>query len=385
MGDSLLGRDIRSIVVVKLRHIGDVLLSTPAFHALRGAFPGARIAAVVNEETQEMLSGNPDIDRVLAFRRGRRDAGGKSRIGEELALLGELRSLRAECAVNLTEGDRGAILCTLSGARFRVGVAPARRGLWGKERLYTHLCPRPDLYRHQVWKDLDVLAAAGIPPDDLSLRFHFSEREREESRRKLSAAGVPGGVPYAVVQPTSRWKFKCWTEEGMAGVVAHLSRIGVFPVVTSGPDPAEIAQADRVADTSGSPCASLAGNLSLKELGAAISSARVFVGVDSAPMHIAAAVGTPVVALFGPTGAFNWAPWEGFDWGYTAERPAGTRRVGRHTVVQQEPESPLPGNDRRGGTGKGIGMEEITLGQVVDEIDRILERCAERRGPTECA
>jgi len=382
MRDSPLGRDIRSIVAFKLRHIGDVLLSTPAFHALRGAFPGARIAAVVNEGTQDMLSGNTDIDRILVFRRGRRNAGGKSRFGEELALLREIRSLRAEVSVNFTEGDRGATLSLLSGARFRVGVASARRGLWGKERFYTHLCPLPDLYRHQVWKDLDVLASAGIPPGDLRLRFTFSEEEREKAHRKLSGAGMPEGVSYAVVQPTSRWKFKCWTEEGMAGVVAHLSRKGIFPVVTSGPDRAEIAQANRVAASSGSRCASLAGGLSLKELGAAIASARVFVGVDSAPMHIAAAVGTPVVALFGPTGAFNWAPWEGIDWGYTAERPAGTRRVGRHSVVQQETQKPLPGNDGRGGTGKGIRMEEIALGQVVDEIDRTLGGSVMRRGPT---
>ncbi len=381
MRDSLLGRDVSSIVAFKLRHIGDVLLSTPAFHALRGAFPGARIAAVVNEGTQDMLSGNPDIDRVLAFRRGKRNAGGRGRFGEELALLREIRSLRAEVAVNFTEGDRGAILSVLSGARFRVGVAPARLGLWGKERLYTHLCPRPDLYRHQVGKDLDVLSAAGIPPGDLSLRFHFSEGDREESHRKLSAAGVPMNVPYAVVQPTSRWTFKCWAEEGMAGVVAHLSRKGLFPVVTSGPDPAEIAQANRVATSSDSPCASLAGDLRLKELGAAIASARLFVGVDSAPMHIAAAVGTPVVALFGPTGAFNWAPWEGIDWGYTAERPAGTRRVGRHAVVQRESDSPPPGGS---GKGKSISLEEVTLGQVTDEIDRILGT-GENRGPVECA
>ncbi len=381
MRDSLLGRDIRSIVAFKLRHIGDVLLSTPAFHALRGAFPGARIAAVVNEGTQDMLSGNPDIDRILVFRRGRRDAGGKSRFGEELALLREIRSLRAEVAVNFTEGDRGATLSRLSGARFRVGVASARRGLWGKERFYTHLCPRPDLYRHQVWKDLDVLAAAGIQPGDLSLRFHIPEKDGEESQRKLSAAGVPGGAPYAVVQPTSRWTFKCWTEEGMAGVLGHLARREIMPVVTSGPEPSEVAQAERVVAASDGKAVSLAGRFSLKELGAAIASASVFVGVDSAPMHIAAAVGTPVVALFGPTGAFNWAPWEGIDWGYTAERPAGTRRVGRHTVVQQEPEKPLPGNDGRGGTEKGICMEEITLGQVVDEIDRILGGSVKRRGP----
>lgn len=382
MRDSLLGRDIRSIVAFKLRNIGDVLLSTPAFHALRGAFPGARIAAVVNEGTQDMLSGNPDIDRILAFRRKEKDAGGKRRFGEELVLLREIRSLRADVAINFTEGDRGATLSLLSGARYRVGVASARRGLWGKEMLYTHLSPRPDLYRHQVRKDLDVLAAAGIPPGDLSLRFHITEKEGEESRRKLSAAGVPGGAPYAVVQPTSRWTFKCWTEEGMAGVVAHLSREGVFPVVTSGPDPAEIALANRVADLSDSPCAVLAGNLGLKELGAAIAPARLFVGVDSAPMHIAAAVGTPVVALFGPTGAFNWAPWEGIDWEYAPERPAGTRRVGRHAVVQRESDRPPPGY---GGKGKGISMEEITLGQVAEEIDRILGRSGERRGPVECA
>ncbi len=369
MRDSLLGRDIRSIVAFKLRHIGDVLLSTPAFHALRGAFPGARIAAVVNEGTQDMLSGNPDIDRILVFRRGRRDAGGKSRFGEELALLREIRSLRAEVAVNFTEGDRGATLSRLSGARFRVGVASARRGLWGKERFYTHLCPRPDLYRHQVWKDLDVLAAAGIQPGDLSLRFHIPEKDGEESQRKLSAAGVPGGAPYAVVQPTSRWTFKCWTEKGMAGVVAHLSRKGVFPVVTSGSDRAEIDQANRVASSSGSPCASLAGRFTLKELGAAIASARVFVGVDSAPMHIAAAVGTPVVALFGPTGAFNWAPWEGIDWGYTAESTAGTRQVGRHVVVQKEGDLLQRGKDEG---RRNPGMEEITLAEVAEAVDRIL-------------
>jgi heptosyltransferase-3 len=368
-------------VAFKLRHIGDVLLSTPAFHALRKAFPGARIAAVVNEETQDMLSGNPDIDQVIAFRRGLKDAGGKRRFRGELALLREIRSLRPEVAVNFTEGDRGAILSLLSGARFRVSVDPARRGLWGKERLFTHRCPCPDLYRHQVWKDLDVLAAAGIPPGDLRLRFSFSEEEREGAHRKLSGAGMPEGVSYAVVQPTSRWKFKCWTEEGMAGVLGHLARREIMPVVTSGPEPSEVAQAERVVAASDGKAVSLAGRFSLKELGAAIASASVFVGVDSAPMHIAAAVGTPVVALFGPTGAFNWAPWEGIDWGYTAERPAGTRRVGRHTVVQQEPEKPLPGNDGRGGTEKGICMEEITLGQVVDEIDRILGGSVKRRGP----
>jgi heptosyltransferase-3 len=369
MGSSLRGRDIRSIVVFKQRHIGDVLLSTPVFHALRVTFPGASTAAVVNEGTEAMLSGNPDIDRIVVFRRSRRDAGGMERGREELSFLRQIRACRPDLSVQLTEGDRGAILSFLSGARFRLGVAPAKPGVFGKERLFTHLCPPPDRYRHAALRDLDILAEAGIPPADPSLRFFFSPGDREGLERKLHRAGVSGGMPYAIVHPTSRWTFKCWTDEGMAGTIAHLSRKGFVPVVTSGPDSAEVSQANRITALSGAACISLAGSLTLKELGAALASARLFVGVDSAPMHLAAAVGTPAVALFGPTGAYNWAPWEGIDWGYTADRPAGTKRVGRHVVVQKEEE--LLSREKDKGR-KNAGMEAITLAEVTEAVDRVL-------------
>jgi heptosyltransferase-3 len=369
MGSSLRGRDIRSIVVFKQRHIGDVLLSTPVFHALRVTFPGASTAAVVNEGTEAMLSGNPDIDRIVVFRRSRRDAGGMERGREEMSFLRQIRACRPDLSVQLTEGDRGAILSFLSGARFRLGVAPAKPGVFGKERLFTHLCPPPDRYRHAALRDLDILAEAGIPPADPSLRFFFSPGDREGLERKLHRAGVSGGMPYAIVHPTSRWTFKCWTDEGMAGTIAHLSRKGFVPVVTSGPDSAEVSQANRITALSGAACISLAGSLTLKELGAALASARLFVGVDSAPMHLAAAVGTPAVALFGPTGAYNWAPWEGIDWGYTADRPAGTKRVGRHVVVQKEEE--LLSREKDKGR-KNAGMEAITLAEVTEAVDRVL-------------
>lgn len=369
MGDSLLERDIRSVVVFKQRHIGDVLLSTPVFRALRAAFPSARIAAVVNEGTEEMLTGNPDIDRILIFRRSRKDAGGSDRWKEEARLLGEIRSGRPELAIQLTEGDRGAVLSRLSGATYRAGVAPARRGMFGKERIYTHLCPAPERFRHAVLRDLDVLAAAGIPPAERSLRFVVSPRDREEAIRKATGAGLPENGTFAVVQPTSRWTFKCWTDEGMAGVAAFLARKGILPVVTSGPAPEEAEMAERILGMSGAGGVLLAGTLSLKELGALIASARLFLGVDSAPMHVAAAVGTPTVALFGPTGAYNWAPWEGIDWGYTPDRPAGTRHVGRHAVVQVEWERLARGKEEG---RKNAGMEEITLAEVEAAIDRVL-------------
>ncbi|MBE0606020.1 MAG: putative lipopolysaccharide heptosyltransferase III [Deltaproteobacteria bacterium] len=374
MAGSLLGEKISSLLVFKQRNIGDVLLSTPAIHALRSAWPQARIAVAVNSGTEAMIEGNPDIDRVIVFDRSARDAGGTGRWREEGRFLGEIRSWRPDLAVQLTEGDRGAILALLSGARFRVGVVPGRRGLWGKEKLFTHLSPRPSLYRHAVLRDLDVVGAAGIPPADPGLRFSFTEPDRSRVAALLAGAGIPAGAPYAVLQPGSRWKFKCWTDEGNAGLIAHLSLRRLHPVVTSGPDPEELAQVERIRERCTVPFPSLAGRLTFKELGALIASARLYVGVDSAPMHLAAAVGTPVIALFGPTGAFNWAPWEGIDWGYTESSPRGTRSAGRHLVLQKEWGCVPCGKDGCGGTKRSRCMEEITIGEVTEAVDRALSR-----------
>jgi len=376
MEGSLLGRDLRAIAVFMLRHIGDTLLSTPAFHALRAAFPSARILAVVNEGTQEMLEGNPDIGEILVFHRHRKNEGGFGRWKEEAALVRSLRAFRPDLSVNLTEGDRGAILSVLSGARYRVGVTPNRKGFLGKDFLFTHLCGPHDWLRHAVLRDLDVVAAAGIPPADLRLCLSISDKDREKAFRILREAGIAAGHPFAVVQPTSRWTFKCWTEDGMAGVISHLADLGFAPVVTSGPAPVEVAQAERIRVRAGGRAVSLAGCLSLKELGAVIASARLFVGVDSAPMHVAAAVGTPTVALFGPSGAFNWAPWEGIDWGYSAQRKGGTRFVGRHAVVQEEWDCIPCGKDGCEGTKRSQCMEEISLDQVIQAVDRILAGAA---------
>jgi len=145
-------------------------------------------------------------------------------------------------------------------------------------------------------------------------------------------------------------------------------------VVASGPGPEEVAQVERIRGLCPASFVSLAGRLTFKELGALISAARLYVGVDSAPMHLAAAVGTPTVAIFGPTGAFNWAPWEGIDWGYTPERPAGTRFVGRHAVVQKEMECLPCGQDGCEGTKKSRCMEEISLDEVTEAVDRVLAR-----------
>ena len=371
MARSLLGEPVSSILVFKQRNIGDVLLATPAIHALRNAWPSARIAVAVNSGTEAMVEGNPDIDRVIVFDRKARDAGGAGRWREEARFLGEIRAWGPDLAVQLTEGDRGAILAFLSGARFRIGVAPAREGLWWKDRLFTHLASRPERLRHTVLKDLDVVAVAGIAPADTSLRFHVSVEDRRRAREKASEAGLVG-EPYAVIHPGSRWKFKCWTAAGMAGVLDLLETRGIFPVLTGAPDPAEHRIVREIVDMRGRGVPTLVGVLTLKELGALIAGARLFVGVDSAPMHMAAAAGTPAVALFGPSGGFNWAPWEGIDWGYTPDRLSGIRVVGRHAVVQKDWDCVPCGKDGCNGCKRSCCLEGTTLEEVRVALDRLL-------------
>jgi heptosyltransferase-3 len=324
-----------------------------------------------------MVAGNPDIDRVIVFDRRARDAGGAGRWREEGRFLGGVRAWRPDLAVQLTEGDRGAILAFLSGARSRVGVAPAREGLLWKDRLFTHLAPRPDRFRHTAMKDLDVVAAAGIAPADTSLRFHVSEEDRRRAREKAAEAGLGGG-PYAVVHPGSRWKFKCWTAAGMAGALDLLEDRGIRPLVTGAPDQDEHRIVREIVALRGRSVPTLVGVLTLKELGALIAGARLFVGVDSAPMHISAAVGTPTLAVFGPSGGFNWAPWEGIDWGYTPDRCSGFRGVGRHAVVQKDWECVPCGKDGCEGSKRSCCLEGTTLEEVRVALDRLLAREGER-------
>lgn len=363
--------NIRSIAVLKFRNIGDVLLATPVFRALRSRYPQAGIAAVVNEGTEEMLTGNPDIDRIIVYRRPDRTSSGWKRVSAEVSLLREIRSWRPDLTVSLTEGDRGAFLSLLSGAACRIGVSSFGTGFRWKDRIFTHLHRGKIGFRHEALYNLDILSAAAIPPADRTLRFFFSPEDERRARTILQEAGVPEGAPYAVVHPCSRWVFKCWGDGKMASVMAHLADRGITPVVTSGPAEAEIERAARVAEAYGNPRANVGGKLTLKEMGALLASARLYVGVDTAAMHIAAAVGTPVVALFGPTSAIRWAPWEGMEWGYSRERMAGTVSVGRHIVVQKDWEC-VP--CRRAGcedSKRSRCLEETGVEEVLEAVDRV--------------
>ena len=188
-------------------------------------------------------------------------------------------------------------------------------GFWA--RSVTHLYPaQADPQRHTVDVNLDSLRALGFEPTMADRRVILVPGAKAEAGVDdlLARHGLRGGS-FVHVHPASRWAFKCWPAASVAALCDALAAKGLPIVMTSAPDAKEkalIADVSRARSNSAVPAAptiDLSGQLSLKELAALTARARVFVGVDSAPMHMAAAMGTPVVAIFGPSGDREWGPW----------------------------------------------------------------------------
>ncbi|MDI6853301.1 MAG: putative lipopolysaccharide heptosyltransferase III [Deltaproteobacteria bacterium] len=291
------------ILVIKLKQPGDVLVSTPVLAALKEAWPEARVSYLVRRGTEEMLADHPLLDGLYAAERGR----GSWR--ESWRLIRELRRQRFDLALELSGGDRGAFFAWASGAGERIGFARARQPFWQRCGLFTRLLPRPPARLHMVEHDLEAVRALGVSPRSPRLQF-FWNREAEAKIQAWLADRRLSPQNYAVMHPGAGWRFKCWTPQGYARVVESLMSDWHLPVVLTGSRAEHEGELLReiLAECRTQPL-NLAGELTLKELGALIAKARFFFGMDSAPMHLAAAVDTPAAVLFGPSGVFNWGPW----------------------------------------------------------------------------
>lgn len=303
-------QSLRRVLVIKLRHHGDVLLTSPVFTVLKNHAPHLEIDALVYRDTAEMLTLHPAISRLHTVDRNWKKLGPLDQLKAEWALLAELQQRDYGLVVHLTEHNRGAWLKRLTGARH--GVArEARKGRFWKNS-FTHFYPLPrGNARHTVETNLDALRRLGVYPTEEEKRLVLVPGTEAEVSADLLLAShglEPGGFVH--LHPASRWPFKCWPEAGMAELVRRLRDSGHPVVLTAAPAEDELAMVGRIVELAGQPLIDLSGRLSLKQLAALTARAGLFVGVDSAPMHIAAAMGTPVVALFGPSGDREWGPWQ---------------------------------------------------------------------------
>lgn len=296
----------RRALVIKLGHIGDVLVSTPVFTALHEAYPGIAVAALVEDGTQAMVTDSPYVQEVLVLRR---PSGLLAGLKANLGLLWRLSRLHADLAIDLSGGDRGAFLAFMSGADLRLGFEPRKPHL--RARAFHRLANPRGTQNHMVETLLRPVRLLDIEPQDTRLKLYPSPQALAAAQALLDQHGLTQGS-YVLVHPTSRWMFKTWTPEGNAQVIAHLLAHGLKVVLSAAPAPRELEFVAQVRAALGPApgLVDLAGQLDLDRLGALLKGARLFFGVDSAPMHMAAALGVPVVVLFGPSGEKMWGPWQ---------------------------------------------------------------------------
>ncbi|MFM9972779.1 MAG: putative lipopolysaccharide heptosyltransferase III [Burkholderiales bacterium] len=301
---------VKRALVVKLRHHGDVLLTTPVLSVLKSHMPQGEIDALVYGDTRAMLDGHPSLTNVFAIDRAWKKLSFLDRATKEWHLLAALRRRNYDLLIHLTEHPRGAWLARFLHCAYAVAPDYPRRSKFWRAS-FTHRFSLPkNPYRHMVEWNLDALRRIGVQPlpeERKPILVAGSEGEAEATQL-LKLHGI-NERSFIHIHPASRWSFKCWPERRNAALIDALASRGERVVLTAAPVADELDFVARIVSHCKSTPINLSGLLSLKGLAALTARAKLFIGVDSAPMHMAAAMGTPVVALFGPSGEKEWGPW----------------------------------------------------------------------------
>jgi heptosyltransferase-3 len=358
-----------SVLLVATRQIGDVLLTTPLLRSMRRAWPHARIDVLVYTNKGGMLEGNPDCDAIIES-------------DEHPDWRGYWRLLRRitrryELAVTTQANDRGHIYAWIAGRR-RAGIIPdlAAQSSWKR-----HSCSAwtilDNVHTHTVVQNLRLADALGISRDYTVIPPCCEDAEG----RVADLLPWGAGDAYAVLHPLPMWHYKRWTRSGWAALIQVLRERGFKVVLTGGPGDEERDFCEGLAD--GAEVIALAGKLPFGALPELLRHARLFVGPDTALTHLAAACGTPTLALYGPSNPVKWGPWPvggSFDVSpYTMlERPWQHRgNVLLLQGVQPDDRAPcLPCREEGCEQHKRSAsacLDELPLATVVSALDALLQ------------
>ena len=338
------------VLLVALRRLGDVLLTTPLIRSVKRAYAGASIDALVFDGTGGVLSGNPDVTNVISI---------PARPGtvETLSLLRRLWR-RYDLALSTQSGDRPTMLAWVAGKQSAGPVEAAGLAAKAKSLALGRSYVR-DREQHRVVDVLRLTDLLGIP----------AVAEIVCPGGNVRADLIPAGV-YAVVHAAPMFTYKRWTADGWRELAAALRQRGLGVIATGGPGDRDYL--DRI--WGDADVVRLDGKLDWPELTAVIKNAQVYVGPDTVITHLASATGVPTVALYGPTDPRLWGPWPmgGLDSPWNA---AGTIQQRGNVWLVQNPLSCLPcqleGCERRLDSYSRC-LDELAGPQVIDAVDRAL-------------
>jgi len=343
------------ILVITLRRLGDVLLTTPLIRSLKLGFEGCTLDALVFRGTEGMLEGNRDLNDVITLPQSASFA--------ETADLVRRLWRHYDLAVTTQTGDRPTFLAWVA-ARQRLGfVAQTDSGAWWKRHVLNRHVPVQD-QNHRVVELLRLTGDLGIPcrPEIVC---------PQSTRSALPA--LPD--PYAVLHASPMFRIRRWTNDGWRTLASALGARGLAVVATGGPEPAEKEYLDNVWRDLDVPVMRLDGALRWPDLATLLRGAAVYVGPDTSMTHLAAGAGTPTVAIYGPASPSIIGPWPAG--GLEAPwAPAGTIQHRGNVWVVQNPLPCLPCN-KLGCEGHlnshSQCLDELSVQQVLAAVDQALE------------
>jgi len=282
---------MKRILITRTDRIGDVILSLPAIKAARRAFPDSYIAIMVQPRIDDILKGNPDIDEVIVYDKNKKHKGALKNLG----FIKWLRAKKFDMVLNLHSTKRTNLLCFLAGIPVRIGYARGKADFLLTDKIkYTKKLGE----KHEAEYSLDVLRYLGISPE-FSLPFIYVQSEDEKRADEiLGDLGINNGEKFAILHPGASCKSKMWPFKNFAKTGDMLIEdLRIKVMINLAPDQAGLGE--KVRATMKNKPVFFCEPMTLGELAALFKKASLVISNDSGPVHVAAAVGTPVISIFG--------------------------------------------------------------------------------------
>ncbi|AQW86534.1 heptosyltransferase III [Campylobacter pinnipediorum subsp. caledonicus] len=313
------------ILVMKFRNIGDVLLTTPLLSNLKHHFPDAQIDFALNKGCEAVLQDNPNINKIHIYdRQAAKNNGIFKRILTELRFIKAIKKEKYDIAIQTTTGDRGIIIAKYAKIKKIISFEGKNKAI---NKLITDKVLKSKWDTHTIDRNLEILKVLNLKPIHKKVEIFFD-------KNNINHLDLPENFIH--VHLTSRWIFKCIKDETMAEIIDFCeNKMQTKVVITADNNEIEKNKVKSVINICKSSPINLSGKLSLKQVAALNKKSLLFIGVDTAIMHIAAANDTPVIAFFGPSGVFEWGPWDNNLTQNEYKNINGNQKMGKHCVFQK--------------------------------------------------
>ncbi|MBW2673357.1 MAG: putative lipopolysaccharide heptosyltransferase III [Deltaproteobacteria bacterium] len=354
-GGKRFGREASRILIIQLGDIGDVVWATPAFQAVKEAYPQASVSVLVREGLGSLVEADPHIHKIFEIQRRGRNLLKKTK--RQIDFIRSLRRERLDLVFDLRLDDRGAFMAFLTGAPCRVSTVD-HTVMW-RNRLFTHLVdpsPTAERIHGAAEQSLRIVREFGIETENPIPKLWVSDATSETVRRLLDQEGVSAAGGWVSINPFARWPHKEWDDEKWIRIINWLWKEYELATVIVGSS-GETKRAAYIRSRSCGEVFSLAGRTTLGELAGLLGLGCLHIGVDSAAPHIAAAVGTPTITIYGPSDWLDWAP-----------------QGAMHDIIIPDRDCAPCHQKGCDGSGTSKCLEELTVEKVQKEIQEALDR-----------